>query len=402
MTAISNEPSGKVSFWYDPRVRSIASQVLLVIFLAWGSYEIVNNTIANMQRLNIASGFDFLSTEAGFAMAQTLIHFDEKSSYFRAFEAGLVNTIYVSVIGIFLATILGFIMGVARLSKNWLIAKVATVYVEVLRNIPLLLQIIVWYKILLHILPGKRDHASALFGLLDVNVTGIWVPRFIASDGFWMTEVAFLVAIGLAWWIARWAKQRQYETGQPFPAFWTGLGLVIGLPLLVFLVTGSPGIIDHPVFITEGPIFKRGFQQGAGFNFSPEFLALLFALTLYTGTFIAEIVRAGILSVSHGQTEAAGALGLRRGKILRFVVIPQAMRVIIPPLTSQYLNLTKNSSLAMAIGYMDIVGTGGIVLNQSGQAVEVIVMIMAVYLTLSLLTSAFMNWYNAKMSLVER
>jgi len=401
MTTISDEPSSKVSLWYDPRVRSIVSQVVLVALITWAMYALITNTIHNLERLKIASGFEFLNTTAGFTLIQSWIHYDETASYGRAFVAGLINTFYVASIGVILATILGFLVGVARLSKNWVISKVATVYVEVLRNIPLLLQIIVWYKILLLITPDKRDSVS-VFGLGKMNVTGLWTSKIVTSDGFWLTGIAIAIALGLAWQLSRWAKKRQMATGQQFPSFLAGLGIVILLPLLVFLMTGSPAVIEHPEFVSEGPMLRRGFKSGVGFVFIPEFLAVLFALVLYTGTFISEIVRAGILAVDHGQTEAAGALGLRRGKILRLVVIPQAMRVIIPPLTSQYLNLTKNSSLAMAIGYPDVMGAGGIVLNQSGQAVEVIVMIMIVYLSISLLTSLFMNWYNAKMSLVER
>ena len=401
MTTISDEPSSKVSLWYDPRVRSIISQAVLVLLLAWAFYALVTNTIHNLERLKIASGFEFLNTNAGFTLIQSWIHYDQTATYGRAFVAGLINTFYVAFIGIILATMLGFLVGVARLSKNWIISNVATVYVEVMRNIPLLLQIIIWYKILLLISPDKRDFLS-VFGLGQMNVTGLWTPKFIASEGFWVTGVAIGIALVLAWMVARWAKKRQLATGQQFPSFWAGLIIVILLPVVVFLLSGSPGVVEHPEFVSDGPMLRRGFKTGAGFVFIPEFLALLFALVLYTASFIAEIVRAGILAVSHGQTEAAGALGLRRGKILRLVVIPQAMRVIIPPLTSQYLNLTKNSSLAMAIGYPDVMGAGGIVLNQSGQAVEVIIMIMIVYLSFSLLTSLFMNWYNARMSLVER
>ncbi len=401
MTTISNEPSGKVSLWYDPRVRSMVSQVILIGLIAWGFYALVTNTIHNLERLKIASGFDFLGTNAGFTLIQSLIEYDQTATYGRAFMVGLLNTFYVAIIGIVLATLLGFLVGVARLSKNWVISRVATVYVEVLRNIPLLLQIIIWYKILLLLAPGKREYGNIL-GIGNFNITGLWTPKFIAQDGFWVTGIAIVIAIALAWMVARWASKRQMATGQQFPSFWAGLAIVIGLPLLVFFATGSPGNIQNPVFVTEGSMLRRGFEAGKGLVFIPEFLALLFALVLYTAAFIAEIVRAGILAVDHGQTEAAGALGLRRGKILRLVVIPQAMRVIIPPLTSQYLNLTKNSSLAMAIGYPDVMGAGGIVLNQSGQAVEIIIMIMVVYLTFSLVTSVFMNWYNAKMSLVER
>jgi len=401
MTTISDEPSGKVSLWYDPNVRSIISQAILIGLIAWGFYALVTNTIHNLERLNIASGFGFLKTTAGFTLIQSWIEYDATATYGRAFVAGLINTFYVAVIGIVLTTILGFIVGVARLSKSWVISRVATVFVEVLRNIPLLLQIIIWYKILLLLSADKRDFTSIL-GLGQMNITGLWTSKFIAQDGFWITGIAIVAAFVLAWMMFRWANARQATTGQQFPTFWAGLGIVIGLPLLVFFFSGSPGVIEHPEFVTEGPVLGRGFKAGVGFVFIPEFLALLFALVLYTAAFIAEIVRAGILAVDHGQTEAAGALGLRRGKILRLVVIPQAMRVIIPPLTSQYLNLTKNSSLAMAIGYPDLMGAGGIVLNQSGQAVELMIMIMTVYLTFSLITSVFMNWYNAKMSLVER
>ena len=388
MTTISDEPSGKVSLWYDPRVRSIVSQAILIGLIVWGVYALVTNTIHNLERLKIASGFDFLGTNAGFTLIQSLIDFDQTATYGRAFLAGLINTFYVAIIGIVLATILGFLVGVARLSKSWIISRVATVYVEVLRNIPLLLQIIIWYKILLLLAPGKRDFASIL-GIGQFNIAGFWTPKFIAHDGFWITGIAIVIALVLAWMVARWASKRQQSTGQQFPSLWAGIAIVIGLPLVVFFATGSPGVIENPEFVSEGSMLQRGFKTGVGFVFIPEFLALLFALVLYTATFIAEIVRAGILAVDHGQTEAAGALGLRRGKILRLVVIPQAMRVIIPPLTSQYLNLTKNSSLAMAIGYPDVMGAGGIVLNQSGQAVEIIIMIMIVYLTFSLVTSVY-------------
>lgn len=401
MTTISQESSGKVSLWYDPKVRSIVSQVVLVALIAWGFYSLVTNTIHNLEQRKIASGFEFLNTNAGFTLIQSWIHYDQTATYGRAFVAGLINTVYVASIGIVLATLLGFLVGVARLSKSWVISKVAMVYVEVLRNIPLLLQIIIWYKILLLLAPNKRDFLSVL-GFGQLNVQGLWTPKFVAMDGFWMTGVTLVAALILAWLVAKWATKRRLATGQQFPTLWAVIGIVVGLPLVVFLATGSPGFIEHPEFVSDGPMLRRGFKPGVGFVFIPEFMALLFALVLYTASFIAEIVRAGILAVNHGQTEAAGALGLRRGKILRLVVIPQALRVIIPPLTSQYLNLTKNSSLAMAIGYPDVMGAGGIVLNQSGQAVEVIVMIMAVYLTFSLLTSLFMNWYNAKMSLVER
>ncbi len=391
----------KVSLWNDPNVRAYVSQAILVAVLVWFGYEIVTNAIRNLEEQKIASGFDFLSTTAGFGIIQKLIPYNEASSYGRAFMVGLLNTLMVSFIGIILATILGFVVGIMRLSKNWVIAKIAYVYVEMIRNIPLLLQIIVWYGLILSFAPDKRSKWS-LFDTFHFNVSGIRSPATIAQDGFWMTPVAFVVAIIAVIFLAKWAHKRQDETGQSFPIFLSSLGLIIGLPLLVFLLTGMPMTLEHPNFITEGPIFKRGFELGLGAVLIPEFLAMLLALTTYTAGFIAENVRAGILAVPHGQSEAAGALGLRRGPALRLIVIPQAARVIIPPLTSQYLNLTKNSSLAVGIAYPDLVAVGGTVLNQTGQAIEIIGMWMLIYLSISLATSAFMNWYNAKMALVER
>ncbi|MGI9481988.1 MAG: amino acid ABC transporter permease [Hyphomicrobiales bacterium] len=393
--------SAKIPLWNDPRVRAIVSQSILVIILLWLGYEIVSNTIRNLEQQKIASGFGFLSTTAGFGIIMKLVPYNEASSYGRAFVVGLLNTLVVSIVGIFLATILGFVVGIMRLSHNWIIAKIAYVYVEVMRNIPLLLQIIVWYGLILGFAPDKRSKWSFL-DLFHFNISGIRSPAPIFGEGFLFTVITFFIAIAGAFYMARWAHKRQDETGQPFPVFWVSLGLIIGLPLLVFLITGAPLTWEYPNFVTEGAIFKRGFEIGIGSVIIPEFIAMLLALTTYTAGFIAENVRAGILAVSHGQSEAAGALGLRRGQALRLVVIPQAARVIIPPLTSQYLNLTKNSSLAVGIAYPDLVAVGGTVLNQTGQAIEIIGMWMLIYLSISLATSAFMNWYNAKMALVER
>jgi general L-amino acid transport system permease protein len=393
--------SAKVPLWNDPKFRAAISQGLLLLILLWVGYAIISNTLRNLEQQQIASGFGFLSTTAGFGIIQKLIPYTEASSYGRAFMVGLMNTLFVSVIGVFLATLIGFAVGVMRLSKNWIISKIAYIYVEVLRNVPLLLQIIVWYGLILGFSPDKRDKWS-LFNLFHYNISGIRSPATMAEDGFWVTAVAFVLAIAGAVYLVKWARKRQDATGQIFPKFWASLGLIIGLPTLVFLLTGSPMSLEYPEFVSEGPIFKRGFELGKGAVLIPEFLAMLIALSTYTASFIAENVRSGILAVSHGQSEAAGALGLRRGHALRLVVIPQAARVIIPPLTSQYLNLIKNSSLAVGIAYPDLVAVGGTVLNQTGQAIEIIGMWMLIYLSISLATSAFMNWYNAKMALVER
>ena len=307
---------------------------------------------------------------------------------------GLQNTVILAIVGVFFATILGFLIGIARLSNNWVINKMAYWYVEVLRNIPLLLQIFIWYKGVGAFLPAKRDPADLGF-LGQLNAAGLYAPKPVLAEGAGMIGWALLAAVVLTWVIGKWAKKRQMETGQRFPVFWTGLGLILGLPILAYLVMGQPVSFEYPVAGNFGP---RG-----GMQIIPEFIALLIALATYTAAFIAEIVRAGILAVNRGQTEASYALGLRPGQTLRLNIIPQAMRVIIPPLTSQYLNLTKNSSLAVAIAYPDLTAIfAGTALNQTGQAVEILGMTMLTYLAISLLTSLFMNWYNSKMSLVER
>jgi general L-amino acid transport system permease protein len=357
----------------------------------------VTNAIDNLARAGIASGFGFFGERAGFDIGQAFIPYTNDSTYLRAFFVGLLNTMVVAIIGIFFATMIGFVVGLARLSKNYLVQKFATVYVETLRNIPLLLQLLFWYKAVLSILPSPRAGGlePGVEVVFNLNNRGLYMPRIIPEGGAELVGYALVLAI-IAWIvIGRWAKKRQMATGQQFPVFFTGLGLVIVLPLLAFLVTGMPMSLEYASL--------QGFNMVGGWVIQPEFMALLLGLSLYTASFIAEIVRAGILAVSHGQSEAAFALGLRPNLTSRLVVVPQAMRVIIPPLTSQFLNLTKNSSLAVAIGYPDLVSIfGGTVLNQTGQAVEVISITMLVYLTLSLLTSAFMNWFNSSVALVER
>jgi general L-amino acid transport system permease protein len=306
----------------------------------------------------------------------------------------LLNTLLVSAVGVVLATILGFVIGIARLSSNWLVARISTVYIETVRNIPLLLQLLFWYFAVLQALPHPRD-SVAVGATVFLNNRGLSVPRAVVGEGIGVTAIALLVAIVAVVFLTRWARRRREATGQLFPTVSAALGLLIGLPLLAFVALGEPLSFEYP---------EMGrFRLEGGLTLVPEFVALLAGLSIYTAAFIAESVRSGILAVSHGQVEAASALGLRRTQVLRLVVIPQALRVIIPPLTSQYLNLTKNSSLAVAIGYPDLVSiVAGTTLNQTGQAVEAITLTMAVYLTLSLSISLFMNWYNRHIALVER
>jgi len=389
------EASGhvKVAFWNNPKVRSTAFQVLLVLLLAMLFYEIIVNTIDNLKTRNIASGFGFLTKTAGFDIIQSLIPYSSSSSYGTAILVGFYNTILISLLGMVLATIIGFTMGVARLSKNWLVARIGTLYVEIFRNVPLLLWIFIFYSALLQPLPGPKQALNFLNSFFLSN-RGLIMPKPMFGEGAWLGLAGLVAAIAASYFIRRWSKARQLKTGQPFPVFWASLALIAGFPILGMVLAGFPLSWEFPEL--------KGFNFAGGVHVIPEFIALFLALSVYTGTFIAEAVRAGIQAISHGQTEASYALGLRPGKALRLVVIPQAMRVIIPPLASTYLSLTKNSSLAVAIGYPDLVATGGTVLNQTGQAIEIVGIFMIVYLTLSLLTSFLMNWFNAKMKLVER
>ncbi|MTI07992.1 amino acid ABC transporter permease [Roseibium denhamense] len=398
----SAQAPARASLVNDPKVRGLFYQVLLIGTLIFFGYFIVSNTIANLERQNIASGWGFLDISAGFGTSQALVDYTESSSYGRAIFVGFLNTLFVAVVGIFFATIIGFIVGIARLSNNWVVRQISYWYVELVRNVPLLLQIFFWYFAVLRAVPDKRDKWSFGFENFHLNITGLYGPKPVWEPGSAFIGYALIIAIAATFFIAKWAKKRQDATGQQFPIFRTALGLIICLPVITYLMTGMPMYLEHPNFVEEGPILRRGFELGVGARLIPEFLALTAALAIYTAAFIAEIVRAGIQAVNHGQTEAAHALGLRNSPTLRLVIIPQAMRVIIPPLTSQYLNLTKNSSLAVAIAYPDLVSMGGTVLNQTGQAIEIIAIWMAVYLSLSLITSAFMNWYNQRMALVER
>jgi len=385
--------SSSTPFWYDPKFRAIFFQVVTLVAVVGGIGYLVSNTITNLDRQNVASGFGFLDREAGFAIAESVISYGPADTYGRAFIVGILNTFRVAVIGIVLATIIGVIVGVARLSNNWLVAKLASIYVEVMRNIPLLLQLFIWYGIITVSLPGPRNALNPIEGVFLSN-RGFMVPAPVQDPIHFYMGLAFLIALAASYLLYRWAKKRQMATGQQFPVYKTAIGLMIGFPLIAWLAGGAPAVLEVPEL--------KGFNFQGGLTLTPEFAALLFGLTFYTAAFIAEIVRGGILAVSYGQSEAAFALGLRRGMVLRFVVLPQALRIIVPPTTSQYLNLTKNSSLAVAIGYPDLVSIGNTTLNQTGQAVEAIAIFMAVYLILSLTISLFMNWYNRAIALVER
>ncbi|EHR0570334.1 amino acid ABC transporter permease [Vibrio parahaemolyticus] len=389
-----SKPSGSKSLIYNPAFRSAIFQIIAIAALVFFFYTIINNALNNLDARGIATGFGFLNQEAGFGIGLTLIEYNETYSYGRTFIVGLLNTALVSVLGIILATAIGFTMGVARLATNWLVSRLAAVYIETFRNIPLLLQIFFWYFAVLQALPSARQSLS-LGEAIFLNVRGLYFPAPVFNEGSGVVIAAFVIGLIATISISIWARNKQRLTGQQTPMGRIGLGLLVGLPLLVYFVSGMPISLEYPEL--------KGFNFKGGISIIPELAALLLALSVYTAAFIAEIVRSGINAVSHGQTEAAMSLGLPRAKTLKLVVIPQALRIIIPPLTSQYLNLTKNSSLAMAIGYPDLVSVfAGTTLNQTGQAIEIIAMTMGVYLTLSLLTSALMNLYNRKVALVER
>ncbi len=381
------------SAWNDRRTRAIVYQILIVGAVAAIGWYLISNTMTNMANRGIATGFSFLDRESGFAIGEHLIPYSAADTYGRAFLVGLLNTLNVALIGIVLATVLGTVIGIARLSSNWLVARLAMVYIEAVRNVPLLLQLFVWYSVITVSLPLPREAFDPLPGVFLSN-RGFKVPTLLDHPVYPFIGAALLAGIAAAVLMARWARRRQMRTGRPFPVGATATGLILGLPLLVWVAAGAPLPLEMPEL--------RGFNFVGGLSISPEFAALLLGLTVYTASFIAEIVRNGILAVPRGQTEAALALGLRRGLVLRLVVLPQALRVIIPPTTSQYLNLTKNSSLAVAIGYPDLVSVGNTALNQTGQAIEAITIFMAVYLVISLSISLFMNWYNRRIALVER
>jgi len=366
----------------------------LLIALAAVIFMLVSNTMSNLEERGITTGFGFLSERAGFSIPQTLVDYTGNSSYAMTFVVGLLNTLLVSAMGVVAATLIGFLVGIARLSPNWLLAKAAMVYVETFRNIPLLLQILFWYFAVLQALPSPRDSLS-FFETIFLNIRGLVVPAPLPQPGFSAVLWALLLAVVASFFLVRFARRRQDRTGQRLPAGWLSLALIVGLPLAVYAFSGFPLNWEVPAL--------AGFNFQGGITILPELAALWLALSIYTASFIAEIVRSGIQSVDHGQVEAARSLGLTPGVTLRKIVIPQAMRLIIPQLTSQHLNLIKNSSLATAIGYPDLVAVfAGTALNQTGQALEIIAITMAVYLTISLVVSFLMNLYNARVQIKER
>ncbi len=377
----------------DPRLRGIIAQALVLAAVVLFGWWVVNNTSDNLARQGIASGFEFLDQTAGFSIMMHLIDYDETSTYSAAFLVGLLNTLLVAAIGVVIATVLGFVVGIGRLSQNWLVARIAGAYVETLRNIPLLLQIFFWYYAVLTTLPTPRDSMVWLDSVF-LNNRGLYLPSISFETGGAAIVAGFAAAVALSYFVRRWSQLRFARTGKSAPVMSAYLVLLVGLPAIAYFFSGSVTV--------EVPVAGR-FNLRGGMVLIPEFMALVIALSVYTAAFIAENVRSGIQSVSKGQREAAAALGLKPALAMRLVIIPQALRVIIPPLTSQYLNLTKNSSLAAAIAYPDLVSVfGGTVLNQTGQAVEVIAITMGVYLLLSLMISLGMNIYNQRKAIVER
>ena len=397
-TIATKAPSAQSSLLYDPKVRGLVYQGVLIAAIVLIFYTAASNAIDNLRAAKIASGFGFVNSTSGFDVNQTLVPYSATSTYGRAFWVGLLNTLLVAVVGIVFATLLGFVVGVARLSTNWIVAKAAMVYVEIIRNTPLLLQLLIWYIAVLRPLPDARNSLSFGAGFF-LNNRGLYVPKPLPDADSWLVFTAFGLGVLGTFLFSRWARRRQAATGRQYPVGRVALASVVAFPLVVWaliaLVAGNPIGFQTPT--------QTRFNLNGGLQIFPEFVALTLGLVIYTASFIAEVVRAGILAVSKGQSEAANALGLRSGPTLKLVVIPQALRVIIPPLTSQYLNVTKNSSLAVVVGYPDLVQVFmGTVLNQTGQAIECVAITMAVYLIISLVTSVVMNDYNRRKALVER
>jgi len=377
----------------DPRLRSVVYQIIILAVVVGVGWFLISTMLHNRAASGIAVGYDFLNGPANIRLSDdSLISYVPSDTWIRALEVGVLNTLVVSVLGIVLATILGIVIGVARLSGNWLVAKLAAVYVDVLRNIPLPIQLLLWIGLIRFAPPPKE--AITLLPDVFISNKGLRVPAVQSDPIFLWVGIALLIGLAIAWGIGRWARARQAATGQPFPSFWTGLAVVVALPVAVWLAGGAPVVLELPQL--------GRFDFTGGWTRSPEFAAVLIGLSVYTAAFIAEIVRGGILAVSHGQTEAARALGLHSGITLRKIILPQALRTILPPLTSQYLNLTKNSSLSVFVGYFDLVLVGNTMGNQTGRWVEAISIYMAIYLTISLTISIAMNIYNRRMALRER
>jgi len=388
-----NATPERVPFWLDPKKRAILFQFITFCMLGLLAYYLVSNVLINLQKQKIATGFGFLRKEASFEIGESLISYSAASTYGRALLVGVLNTIKVAFIGVVITILLGTIIGVARLSTNWLVSKLATIYVEVMQDIPVLLQLFFWYAIFYETLPSPQQALNPGAGIYMSN-RGVAFTIPEAHPAYKYMLLTFLVGCLIVYVIRRWARKRQERTGQLFPTFRVGIAILFGLPFITWLAFGTPLKMDAPKLV--------GFNFEGGVMVSPEFIALLMGLILYTAAFVAEVVRAGIQSVSKGQREAAMSIGLRPTFVLNLVILPQALRVIVPPLTSQMLNLTKNSSLAVAIGYPDFVSVANTTMNQTGQSIEGVALIMAVYLFFSLSTSAFMNWYNKRVALVER
>ncbi len=384
---------GLVDYLNDENVRAVLYQVIAIGLIILAGWYLVSNTLYNLEQQNISTGYGFLDLEASFEISETMIEYSAQSDYATALIVGLLNTVKVSVLGIVLCTIIGTVFGVARLSSNWIVRKLATVYVETFRNIPVLLQLFFWYALIPSAFPHPRDALEPLPGVLFTS-RGMYMPVPVADNAYTLMGIAAIIACVAIYFVKKWAKKRQDATGQPFPMFFAGVGIFVGLVFLAYLAGGAPTELSMPEL--------KGFNIRGGYNISPEFLAVLIGLTVYTSTYVAEVVRSGIQAVPSGQWEAADSLGIKRSVALRKVILPQSMRVAIPPLTNQFLNLTKNSSLAVAVGYPDLVSVSNTTMNQTGQAIEAISIFMSIYLGLSLLTSLFMNWFNKKMALVER
>ena len=383
-----------LNFFSNERFRSIFFQTLVVGLFALGIFFIVQTTAYNLEKRNIATGWRFLSDPAGFDISfSPFLEFKSTDTHLKVYFVGVLNTLLVSITGCIAATILGFLVGIIRLSSNWLLSRISYIYVEFTRNVPLLLQIILWYSILIQ-LPRVKQSLQIL-DVFYISNRGLYSPRPIFESGFTYIFIAIILALISSFFIRRWAKKRQDLTGDQYPVFYTSFGLIFIIPLILFFILGSPMSFEYPEM--------KGFNFKGGLVIRPEFIAMFLALSIYTAAFISETVRAGILSVTKGQREASAALGLKQSWIMRLIIIPQALRVIVPPLTSQYLNLTKNSSLGIAVGYADLVhGFGGISLNQTGQAIECMVIVMATYLTISLTISFFMNIYNRSIQFKEK
>jgi len=382
------------AFLRDEKIRGILYQIIAIILFVGFLFYIAQNTSHNIAQRGIKTGFDFLHATAGFDITESPIPFTPMDTHLKVFEVGLLNTLIVSFWGIVLSSLLGLLIGVWRLSPNWLINRIAAAYIETFRNIPVLLQILFWYNVVLATLPATRQSIN-LFDTVFINNRGFFMPEFVFGPGAWMIAASLFLAVVAIYLTSRWAKKRQEETGEQFPVFLTGLLLLILLPLLAYFIAGQPVTAVYPEL--------HGFNFKGGKTYTPEFLALLFALSIYTATFIAEAIRSGIEAVPKGQKEAATSLGLSPLQQLRLVVLPQAVRIAIPSIINQYLNLIKNSSLAAAIGYPELVTIfAGTSLNQTGQALEILLITMLTYLMISLIVSLILNWFNAKMKIKER